>query len=243
MQQSVAVSAQLIHILSLFYCYTTLNALNTPLRIWCMAIAIGRSKDMKNQATSQTKQMQHVVPRTTPWRLTPAWRKAVLVLHVVAGIGWMGVDIALLVLLITARTTDDAALVVSGFNAIGMIVPIAVPPLSLSILVTGIILGLGTRWGLVRYWWVLVKLLLSLIMTVLVFVSLVPTVRGIAVLSTTTISADAVRASLGTLPTMLMFPPVVSFLMLGTAAILSIFKPWRRTPWSRESGSEAMQDV
>jgi hypothetical protein len=40
-----------------------------------------------------------------------------------------------------------------------------------------------------------------------------------------------------------MFPPVVSFLMLGTAAILSIFKPWRRTPWSRESGPEAMQDV
>jgi hypothetical protein len=195
---------------------------------------------MKNEATTQTKQMSNRATRTTPWRLTPAARKAVLVLHVVAGIGWMGVDIALLVLLITARTTNDAALAVSGFNAIGMIVPIAVPPLSLSILVTGIILGLGTRWGLVRYWWVLVKLLLSLIMTVLVFVSLVPAVSSMAVLSATTISADAVRASLGTLPTMLLFPPIVSFLMLGVAAILSIFKPWQRTPWSSESGPETM---
>jgi hypothetical protein len=152
----------------------------------------------------------------------------------------MGVDIALLVLLITARATDDAALVVSGFNAIRMIVPIAVPPLSLGILVTGIVLGLGTRWGLVRYWWVLVKLLLSLIMTALVFVSLVPGVNRITILSETTASADAVRASLGTLPTMLLFPPVVSFLMLGVAAILSIFKPWQRTPWSRESSSDPM---
>ena len=195
---------------------------------------------MKQEATTQTKQISNSATRTTPWRLTPVARKAVLVLHVVAGIGWMGVDIALLVLLITARTTNDAALAISGFNAIGMIVPVAVPPLSLGILVTGLMLGLGTRWGLVRYWWVLVKLLLSLIMTVLVFVSLVPAVSGIAILTATTISADAVRASLGTLPTMLMFPPVVSFLMLGAAAILSIFKPWQRTPWSRESGTGPM---
>jgi hypothetical protein len=198
---------------------------------------------MKHEVTTQTKQMNRIATRTTLWRLTPAARKAVLVLHVVAGIGWMGVDIALLVLLITARTTNDAALVVSGFNAIRMIVPIAVPPLSLGILVTGLILGLGTRWGLVRYWWVLVKLLLSLIMTVLVFVSLVPAVSDIAVLSVTTLSADAVRASLGTLPTMLLFPPIVSFLMLGVAAILSIFKPWQLTPWRRESSPELIKDV
>jgi hypothetical protein len=164
-------------------------------------------------------------------------RKAVLVLHVICGIGWMGVDIALLVLLITARTTSDPALVISGFNAIRMIVPVAVPPLSLGILLTGIVLGLGTRWGLVRYWWVLIKLLLSLVMTILVFMSLIPGVNSIAVLSATTSSADAVRASLGTLPTMMMFPPIVSFLMLGAAAILSIFKPWRHTPWSRENSA------
>ena len=68
----------------------------------------------------------------------------------------------------TARMTDEAVYVVSAFNAIRMIVPIAVPPLSLGVLATGLLLGLGTRWGLVRYWWVLVKLILSLIMTVLV---------------------------------------------------------------------------
>ena len=178
----------------------------------------------------------------TTFRFPPAARKSLLVLHAVCGIGWMGVDIALLVLLLTARNSSDAALVASAFNAVRMIVPVAVPPLSVGILVTGLLLGLGTPWGLLRYWWVLVKLVLSLLMTVLVFTSLVPGVTSMAVLSTSGTSADAVRAGLGTLPTMLLFPPVVSFLMLGVAAILSIFKPWHRTPWSRETGSGSGKD-
>lgn len=146
----------------------------------------------------------------------------------------MGVDLALLALLLSARTTDDAALVVSGFTAIRMIVPVVVPPLSLALLASGLLLGLGTRWGLLRYWWVFVKLLLSLIMTVLVFVALVPAVSEIAVQAAAGASAQAVRDSLGSLPTMLFFPPAVSFLMLGVATALSVFKPWRHTPWSRE---------
>lgn len=171
-------------------------------------------------------------PAPTTWRLTPTWRKLILVLHVISGIGWMGVDIALLVLLLTARTSDDPALVASGFNAIRMIVPVAVPPLSLIILATGLLLGLGTPWGLLRHWWVLVKLILSLVMTVLVFVALVPGVNEINIMVASGSSADAIRASLGNLPIGLLFPPVVSFLMLGTATVLSIFKPWGRTSWT-----------
>jgi hypothetical protein len=48
------------------------------------------------------------------------------------------------------------------------------------------------------------------------------------------ISADALRSSPGALLTVPLFPPLVSLLMLDTAVILSIFKPWRRTPWSKE---------
>lgn len=63
--------------------------------------------------TTQTNQS------ITTWRLAPAWRKGLLVLHVISGISWMGVDIAVFILLMTARTSDDPALVVSGFNANG----------------------------------------------------------------------------------------------------------------------------
>lgn len=177
--------------------------------------------------------MKAAASSTTTWRLPPAWRKGLLVLHIIAGISWMGVDIALLILLMTARTSGNAVLVASGFNAIRTVVPLAVPPLSLSILITGVLLGLGTNWGLFRYWWVLVKLSLSLLMTGLVFTSLVPGVNAIALLDLSSTSADAVRAGLGDLPTQLLYPPIVSFLMLGAATVLSVYKPWRRTPWSQ----------
>jgi hypothetical protein len=182
--------------------------------------------------------MESTVKADNAWRLTPRWRQAVMVLHAICGIGWMGVDVALFVLLMNARTSENAAVVASGFNAIAMIVPATVPALSLGMLATGLLLGLGTRWGLVRYWWVLVKLVLALIMVVLVFTSLLPGIGELAVLSAAGVSADALRASLGPLPTMLLFPPVVSFSMLGAAAALSIFKPWNRTPWSRETQPE-----
>jgi hypothetical protein len=76
----------------------------------------------------------------------------------------------------------------------------------------------------------------------LVFVRPVPAVNDIAVLSAANTRADGMRASLGVLPTMLLFPPSVSFAMLGVAAILSIFKPWQRTPLSRAGSFEPAGD-
>jgi hypothetical protein len=45
-------------------------------------------------------------------------------------------------------------------------------------------------------------------------------------------TADAVRERLGPLTIQLMFPPAVSFGLLGVAAFLSFFKPRGLTPWS-----------
>ncbi|GAA5513067.1 hypothetical protein Dcar01_01793 [Deinococcus carri] len=170
--------------------------------------------------------------RAQPLRLAPSVRKGLLVLHLMAGVAWMGVDVALFVLLEQARTTSDAATALSGYTSVGWIVPVALPPLSLGVLVTGLLLGWGTPWGILRHWWVLVKLGLSLVMTALVFLALVPLVGRLPVLTSMT-RAQEVRDHLGALPIQLMFPPVVSFLLLAFATVLSVFKPWRRTPWAR----------
>ena len=170
--------------------------------------------------------------RRAGWRLSPRLRKAALLLHIVSGIGWMGADIVLFILLYTGLTTVDGAIAASCYVAVSVFVPIAVPALSLGVLVSGLALGWGTRWGVLRYWWVVVKLALALTMVVLVFVSLVPGVEELA-RAEATLSADAVRDSLGGAPAQLLFPPVVSFAMLAIAAILSVFKPWGRTPWSK----------
>jgi hypothetical protein len=155
-----------------------------------------------------------------------------MVLHMVCGIGWMGLDIALLVLAVTALRTADADVAYSSYRAIAIAFPGPVMLLSFGMVLTGILLGWGTHWGLLRSWWVLIKIVLALIMLALVNFSLAPTLTGIPGMLSSGLSAEELRASLGELPTTLLFPPVVSFLMLATAVILSVFKPWGLTPWT-----------
>jgi hypothetical protein len=174
---------------------------------------------------------------TRPTRLSQPWRKTLLVLHLVCGIGWMGLDIALLVLAVTALRTTEAEVAYSSYRAIAIAFPGPVMLLSFGMVLTGILLGWGTHWGLLRSWWVLIKLILALVMLALVNFALAPTLTGIPSMLTTGLSADDLRASLGGLPNTLLFPPVVSFLMLATAVILSVFKPWGFTPWTPDPKS------
>lgn len=169
--------------------------------------------------------------RRTGWRLPPRLRKSILWLHIVSGIGWMGLDVGLFLLLMTGLTTADGALAAACYRAVAVIVPVAVPTLSLGMLLTGLLLGWGTTWGLLRYWWVFAKLVMGIVLTVLVFVALVPGVNDLPT-ADSTVSAEAVRDTIGEATTGLLFPPVVSFTMLRIAAVLSIFKPWGRTPWT-----------
>lgn len=165
------------------------------------------------------------------WRLSPRLRKTTLLLHLLCGIGWMGVDLALLPLLLTGLTTDDGATAASCYVAVTVIVPLAVPILSLGILATGLLLGWGTTWGVLRYWWVVVKLVMAVTLLFLVLFLLVPGINDLPTPDATA-SADAVRDQIGPATTGLLFPPLVSFAMLAIAAIISLFKPWSRTPWS-----------
>ncbi|MDQ2654146.1 MAG: hypothetical protein M3Z20_14025 [Chloroflexota bacterium] len=74
-------------------------------------------------------------------------------------------------------------------------------------------------------------------MLALVTFSLTPTLTGIPEMLSGGLRADDLRASLGALPNTLLFPPVVSFLMLAAAVILSVFKPWGLTPWTPDPKS------
>ncbi len=165
------------------------------------------------------------------WRLAPAARKWILVLHIFCGVGWMGLDIALFLLLLNARITNSVTEAIAGYFAAALIAPAAVPILCLGILATGLLLGWGTAWGLLRHWWVFIKLLLSVLMTALVFVALLTAIHSIPDIARLQ-TAEAVRERLGPLGIQLLFPPMVSFLLLGVAVVLSVFKPRGLTPWA-----------
>jgi uncharacterized membrane protein len=91
-------------------------------------------------------------------------------------------------------------------------------------LASGILLGLGTKFGLVRYWWVLVKLALNLVLVTLVVLVLAP---GTGALAASALEALETGTSME-LQSTLVFPPIVSSTAVIVAMSLAVIKPWGR---------------
>jgi hypothetical protein len=153
--------------------------------------------------------------------MRPRTRKAVLVLHILAGGAWVGLDVMLGVLVFTPVLASDPATAALCYQ----VLPLLTWPLvtaALASLVTGVVLGLGTHYGLLRYWWVAVKLGLNVVLAVLVWVLLRPGLEA---------AAEYGRQLSAAVPTdvsTLVFPPIVSTSALVVATALAVYKPWGR---------------
>jgi hypothetical protein len=174
------------------------------------------------------------IRRTGPWRLSGSMRKATLITHMVSALGWLGVDVVLLILAITGLTSDDPATVAACYLAMELFVIPTLLTAGVISLASGILLGLGSKYGLLRYWWVATKLLLNIVLTVLVLLLLRPNVDQAADLGrelTTGLGLDA----RGRVSVNLIFPPVVSITVLTFATVLAVYKPWGRLRGRRGS--------
>jgi hypothetical protein len=97
--------------------------------------------------------------------MPPAWRKVGLVVHVAGSVGWLGAVVASAVLGVVGTTSDDAGVVRAVYLVLEPLGWYALVPFSLASLVTGLVQALGTRWGLLRHYWVLAKLAMNLFAT------------------------------------------------------------------------------
>lgn len=157
-------------------------------------------------------------------KLAPRARKAVLTLHIVSAGAWIGVDVLVAVLVgVGLGGSTDAA---RGL-ALRALAEFVVAPMLVSALVclgSGVLLGLATKWGLVRYWWVAIKLVMNLLLCVLIVVALRP---GMADVGAAGVAIEHGRVPVADL-SFLVFPPTVSLTMLAAATLLSVYKPWGR---------------
>jgi hypothetical protein len=167
---------------------------------------------------------QAVGQPTAGWRLGATARKTILLVHIASAGAWLGIDVVMAVLVVAALGSDDDGTKALAFRALELV---AVGPLlatGLLCLLTGVLLGLGSRYGLVRYWWVAVKLVLNLLLTGLVLVALAPEVAAHATQARQFAAGEPASLAVG----QLIFPPIVSPTALLVAMALAIFKPWGR---------------
>jgi hypothetical protein len=155
------------------------------------------------------------------WRLEAGTRKGLLVLHIASAGAWLGIDLAMAVLIFTDNTTTKA----TSFQALELVAVWPLLATGLVCLASGVLLGLGSRYGLVRYWWVTVKLILNLVLTGLVLVALAPQVADAAEQARRFVAGEPATLAVGDL----IFPPIVSPTALLVAMVLAVVKPWGRT--------------
>ena len=89
-------------------------------------------------------------------------RKIVLTMHVISTVGWIGAGCAYLTLTVAALTSESGNTVRAAFIAMELVY-FALIPLAATGLVTGVAQALGTNWGLLRHYWIVAKLLLTVV--------------------------------------------------------------------------------
>lgn len=99
-------------------------------------------------------------------RFSPAWRKFGLTAHVTLSVGWLGAVFGFLTLSVVGLTNSDAATVRSVYLAMEATGWFVLVPLSLASLLSGAAQALGTPWGLFRHYWVIFKLAINLVATI-----------------------------------------------------------------------------
>jgi len=167
--------------------------------------------------------------------MSPALRKLALTIHLISSIGWIGAVFAYLALGVAAVSVADDQIVRAAWTAMDLTGWWVIVPLALAALVTGLVMSLGTQWGLFRHYWVLVSLALTLLCTV-VLVLHMPTVSAMARTAQTAEGAD-LRALGGDL-----FHPGAGLVLLLLVTVLNIYKPagltrygWRKQQEQRRS--------
>src|SRR5687768_16127121 len=101
--------------------------------------------------------------------MPPLWRKFALMAHVTASVGWMGAIAAFLALGVIGVTTENAQMVRGVYLVMEPAAWWVLVPFAIASLITGIVISLGTTWGLLRHYWVLFKLAINIFATVVLF--------------------------------------------------------------------------
>jgi predicted integral membrane protein DUF2269 len=139
----------------------------------------------------------------------------VLTAHIIASVGLLGDVAAVLAVNARAATTTDAGFASVSYELLQMFSMVFGIPLSFAALISGLTLGLGSKWGVLRHAWVTAKLML-LLSVILV---------GALVIGPAT---NEMRDGNGDAEAVLIAAAAWDVLALTVATALSVYKPGRR---------------
>jgi hypothetical protein len=161
--------------------------------------------------------------------MTPHLRKFALTAHIISSVGWLGAVASFLALAVAGLTSTDAQMARAASLGMELSAWYVIVPLAFGSLLTGLVVALGTPWGLFRHYWVLVKLLLTVPTTLLLLVH----TRPIGRLARLATGMTWYAAEAGPLQIQVVRDAAFAAAVLLATTTLSVYKPWGRTRYGR----------
>ncbi len=161
--------------------------------------------------------------------MAPPLRRLALTAHVTFAVGWIGAVAAFLALAVAGVTSQDIQMVRAAYLSMDWIARFVILPLSFAPLLTGPILSLGTPWGLFRHYWILVKLLITILSTLILLLHM----RPIGLLASAATETGSFGAELHGIQVQMVVASAAALLALVVATALAVYKPRGMTPYGQ----------
>lgn len=152
-----------------------------------------------------------------------------------ASAGWLGLTLGLLALAVAAATTGSAATVEASVRAMKLFADWLLLPVAFLTLLSGLVLSLGTHWGLARHRWVYTKFWLTLATTTATVFALRPGVNA----AVAAVAAGRPLPDTGDV----LYGPIVSLSAYVFMTVVSVLKPWGLTRRGRRLRASARRPV
>lgn len=167
--------------------------------------------------------------------MTPRLRKLALTMHVTSSVGWLGAVAVSLALAVAGITSLDAQVVRAAYLTLELIGWYVLVPFSLASLLTGLVMSLGTTWGLFRHYWVLIKFLINVFANIILLMYMQTLGYLARVTAETTLSTGDLRGLKSPSPVL---HAGAALVLLLVAVTLSVYKPRGMTRYGRRKQRE-----
>jgi Predicted integral membrane protein (DUF2269) len=165
--------------------------------------------------------------------MPPRLRKFALSVHLTASVGWIGAVAAYIALDVAAATSQDAQTLRAAYLAMDLTTSFVIVPLAIATLLTGLLMSLGTKWGLFRHYWTLISLLLTVFAIVVLLVETRTISYFAARAADSTTSSEELRALGSTL-----VHSIGGTVILLVNMWLNVYKPQGLTPYGWRKQAE-----
>ena len=149
-------------------------------------------------------------------------RTALLTLHIVCSVGWLGAVVAYLVIALLAVSSSDPALVRVTYVLMEHLTWYVIVPFNVLSLASGITSSLVSPWGLLRHYWVTTKLVLNLVTTLFLLGYTQELDALVRVANRSVLGAEELQILREPLNVV---HAAVALLLLVIATVLAVYKP------------------